>query len=232
MGWKTVAEASHILKCSERTILRQIGRGALEADRTGFRTLVEMDDIPDKLTDAVDQLSKSTQATAVLRQQDQRQSSDTLSVLNRAVDRAVAAETQARRSGRVWIAVAASCSIVAVMGWLWFLQGETQHVGHVAGLTAEHADTVNRITNEHTESRVALETRLEGTRARLTDATWERERLGLEIQEAVIERDLARERADDLASRLAAAEHENWLRLGDWIADGLPSSTESVAGAE
>jgi len=221
MSWSSVSKAAATLQISERQLYRRIRAGTLETARQGGRTLVDVPDTTDGLTSAVDKMSQVAAASTITHDRNVRQTSELTSVLSNVVLRAEKAETRAYQVVRWSVGTVAAVMVTTVGAAVWAgLQFHQTVLGHQV--------EVSTMTAEHTESRVALEGRLgsvqatvEEQAAALTAATARAAESGAETREAVIERNLATARADDLAERLEIAEKASWIRLAAWAEAGF-----------
>jgi excisionase family DNA binding protein len=116
MAWIPVTEAAVTLGVSERTVQRRIKAGTLSATHSNGRTLVDIDEQPDRLSDAVGRLTDSTVAGAVMRRSDQQTLEGVLSVMSDYRTDLKAEATRARWAAMVGIG--AAISMAAVGGFL------------------------------------------------------------------------------------------------------------------
>jgi len=160
----------------------------------------------------------------------------------RAEDRVKAVECRSVRWVRGAVGVIAVILIVAVsggiLGGMEFHRETLEHRDRVSELKAGHVDAVGRLEGEHRDSIArlevekvgevtALETRLESTRAALTDARGQVEESDAAAREAVRGRDDANERMAALEVELEVARNRAWMDAASWI-DTLTGVSEET----
>jgi len=239
MAWISVLDAGQALQCSERTLRRKIKAGHIESRTIGGRLELNID--TDKVLSSVSgqarHLVDVSTAHAIQAKADSDNMTGTLSALNRAIEGAHKAASQAREAEE-----RAEARAVRAVSWAAVLTATiTLGAGALlaAGAYRYNAESVRHATQVATFR--TTNTQLKSENRRLGDANQQGvatvQSLRQDATEALKTLTAATQRGDSLASDLEAARRAlvdvSWAfsSQADPELMGPPAPTEQYAGA-